>query len=88
MSKKQRQDNVKDTPEKIAWAEVEVARILDHLTPKTAIKLIVQRANLKSNQGKTRERTASIYSRRNPFGSEVAASESKRKHKAPLASRL
>jgi len=55
MSKKQRQDNVKDTPEKIAWAEVEVARILDHLTPKTAIKLIVQRANSKSNQGKTSE---------------------------------
>ena len=45
MSKKQSKENVKDTPEKIAWAEVEVARILDHLTPDTAIKLIRQRAN-------------------------------------------
>lgn len=54
MSKKQRKDNRKDTPEKIAWAEVEVARILDHLTPYTAIKLIVERADSKlaSGEGK------------------------------------
>lgn len=35
--------DLKDTPEKIGWASVEVARVLDHITPGRLFELIQER---------------------------------------------
>ena len=43
---RQRKVNPKDSAEKIEWARNEIARILDHLTPETANRLLWEEAGI------------------------------------------